>query len=190
MVKVVTWICLVVLLMQMASDDWICRSLNCHDQMMGYLSMNWMGHEAPRVGVVAKDHVEEEGEAGARNHALLEMVQGHGEEEVGSDGQRFPWTRQSGCGHNNHHRNYPANTKYEQVWWETKYITCNTRIRQESILIPETLSVSALCFAHTFPYCLLPIHLTIFYATSTGVEKTVYFWRGKKAFFKNNYLSQ
>lgn len=52
---------------------------------------------------------------GARSHALVEMVQGHGEEEVGSDGQRFPWTHQSGCGHNTHHRNYPANTKYEQV---------------------------------------------------------------------------
>lgn len=50
-----------------------------------------------------------------RSHALVEMVQGHGEEEVGSDGQRFPWTHQSGCGHNTHHRNYPANTKYEQV---------------------------------------------------------------------------
>jgi hypothetical protein len=83
--------------------------------MMGCLSMNWMDHEAPRVEVVAKDRVEEEGEVGARSHALVEKVQGHGEEVVGSDGQRFPWTHQSGCDHNNHHRNYPANTKFEQA---------------------------------------------------------------------------
>jgi hypothetical protein len=83
--------------------------------MTGYLSMNWMGHEAPRVGVVAEDHVWEEEAAVARSRALVEMVQGHGEEGVGNGDQRFPWTHQSGYGHSNHHRNYPANTKYEQI---------------------------------------------------------------------------
>ena len=166
----------------MVSGDWICRSLNCHDQMMGYLSMNWMGHEAPRVEGVAKDHVWEEGEAAARSHALVEMVQGHGEEGVGSGDQRVPWTHQSGCGHSNHHRNYPANT--QQVWWETN-ITCNTQIKQESIIIPEgyVTSVSALtlCTHFSLLYTSQPTHF--FPCGASTVEKIVYFCK-KMAFFE------
>jgi hypothetical protein len=77
------------------------------------LSMNSMGHAVPKVGVGAKDHEAwEEGEVVARSHVLVVMVQDHGEEVVGSDGQRFPETHQSDCDHNSHHRNHPVNTKH------------------------------------------------------------------------------
>jgi hypothetical protein len=77
------------------------------------LSMNWMGHEVPKVGVGVEDHVAwVEGEAVAKSHVLVVMVQDHEEEGVGSDGQRFPETHQSDCVHNNHHRNHPADTKH------------------------------------------------------------------------------
>jgi len=80
---------------------------------MAYLSMNWKVHEVPMVGAGAKDHVVwVEGEVVAKSHVLVEMVQGHEEEGVGSDDQRFPWTLQSDCGHNNHRRNHPVNTKH------------------------------------------------------------------------------
>jgi hypothetical protein len=75
-----------------------------------------MGHEVPRVGVGAEDHAWEEGEV-ARSHVLEEMVQDHGEEGVGNDGQRFPGTHQSDCDHNSHHRNHPANKKH---WYYVK----------------------------------------------------------------------
>jgi hypothetical protein len=82
--------------------------------MMKNLSMNWMGHEVPTVGVEAEDHEAwEEGEVAARSHVLVEMVQYHEEEAVGSDGQRFPGTHQSDYDHNSHHRNHPANTKHD-----------------------------------------------------------------------------
>ena len=147
----VTWICLAVLLKQMVSGDWICHNLNCHGQTTGYLSMNWMDHEAPMVGVVAEDHVWEEGEVVVRSHGLVEMVQGHGAEGVGSGGQRVPWTHQSGCDHSNHHRNYPVNTKYEKVWWETININCNAQIKQASSYQKEMqLSVFALMLCTHF----------------------------------------
>lgn len=74
--------------------------------------MNWMGHVVPMVGVAAEDHEAwEEGEVAARSHVLVEMVQYHGEEGVGSDDQRFPGIHQSDCVHNSHHRNHPANKK-------------------------------------------------------------------------------
>jgi hypothetical protein len=81
--------------------------------MMVYLSANWMVHEVPRVEVEAEDHVAwGEVEVVARSHVLAEMVQDHGEEGEGNDDQKFPLTHQSDCGHNNHHRNYPVNTKH------------------------------------------------------------------------------
>jgi hypothetical protein len=81
--------------------------------MLVYLSMNWMVHEVPMVGVEAENHVAwGEVEVVARSHVLVEMVQDHGEEEEGNDGQRFPVTPQSDCDHNSHHRNCPVNTKH------------------------------------------------------------------------------
>lgn len=77
------------------------------------LSMNWMGHAAPKLGVGAKDHEAwVEGEAVARSHVLVVMVPDHGAEGVGSVGQIFPETHQNDCDHNSHRRNHPANTKH------------------------------------------------------------------------------
>jgi hypothetical protein len=76
--------------------------------------MNWMGHAAPKVGVEAKDHEawEEEEAAAARSHVPAVMVPDREAVGAGSDGQRFPETRQSDCDRNNRRRNHPADTKH------------------------------------------------------------------------------